>query len=57
MLSCYQEFVKVGISYIVNLEHIDSLNAQDMLFGYWKEHPFVSRFLSAIAGVVFQVLL
>lgn len=30
MLSGYQEFVKVGAAYIVNLEHIDSLNAQDV---------------------------
>ncbi len=30
MLSDYQEFAKVGISYIVNLEHIDSLNAQNI---------------------------
>lgn len=30
MVSGYQEFVKVGIAYIVNLEHIESLNAQMM---------------------------
>lgn len=30
MLSCYQEFVKVGISYIINLEHLNSLNAKEM---------------------------
>ena len=30
MLSCYDEFVRVGISYIVNLEHLKSLNAQEM---------------------------
>lgn len=30
MLSCYQEFSKVGVAYIVNLEHVDSLNAQEM---------------------------
>lgn len=28
MLSCYQEFVRTGAAYIVNLEYIDSLNAQ-----------------------------
>lgn len=28
MLSVYPEFVKVGIAYIVNLDHIESLNAQ-----------------------------
>lgn len=30
MLSDYKEFVKAGISYIVNLEHIESLNAQEL---------------------------
>lgn len=30
MVSGYQEFAKVGIAYIVNLEHIESLNAQMM---------------------------
>ena len=30
MLSEYEEFVKVGASYIVNLAHIDSLNAHDV---------------------------
>lgn len=30
MLSGYKEFVKAGISYIVNLEHIESLNAQEL---------------------------
>lgn len=30
MCSVCQEFVRVGSSYIVNLEHIDSLNAQEM---------------------------
>lgn len=30
MLSDYQEFVKVGSAFIVNLEYIDSLNAQDI---------------------------
>lgn len=29
MLSACQEFVKVGISYILNLEHIDNLNARE----------------------------
>lgn len=28
MLSCYQEFVRTGAAYILNLEYIDSLNAQ-----------------------------
>ena len=36
MLSVHPEFVKVGISYIVNLEHVDSLNAQDMCFDTGK---------------------
>lgn len=30
MLSGYKEFAKAGISYIVNLEHIESLNAQEL---------------------------
>ncbi len=30
MLSCYQEFVRVGAAYIINLEYIDSLNAQNI---------------------------
>ena len=30
MLSGYKEFVKAGISYIVNLGHVESLNAQEM---------------------------
>ncbi len=30
MLSEYPEFIKAGIAYIVNLNHIDSLNAQSM---------------------------
>lgn len=30
MLSEYQEFVKVGVAYIINLEHLESLNAQEI---------------------------
>lgn len=30
MLSEYQEFVKAGVSYIVNLDHVESLNAQEI---------------------------
>jgi len=30
MLSCYKEFLRVGASYIVNLEHIDSLSRQEV---------------------------
>lgn len=30
MLSRYPEFVRVGIAYIVNLGHVDSLNAQEV---------------------------
>ena len=37
MISPYPEFVKVGISYIVNLEHIDSLNAQGMSLDTGKQ--------------------
>lgn len=31
MLSGYPEFVKVGISYIVNLEHIDSISTHELM--------------------------
>ena len=31
MLSAYPEFVKVGISYIVSLEHIDSINTRELM--------------------------
>lgn len=37
MLSQYQEFVRVGISYIVNLEHIESLSGQDICFQSGKK--------------------
>ncbi|MDE7436595.1 MAG: LytTR family DNA-binding domain-containing protein [Lachnospiraceae bacterium] len=30
MLSCYQEFMRVGIAYIVNLEHVDGINAKEI---------------------------
>ena len=30
MLSMYEEFVRVGIAYILNLEHIDNLNSQEI---------------------------
>jgi len=30
MLSCYEEFARVGVSYIINLEHLRSLNAREM---------------------------
>lgn len=30
MLSPWQEFTRVGVSYIVNLNHVDSLNAQEI---------------------------
>ena len=30
MLSCYREFVRVGVAYIVNLEHIDSISRQEV---------------------------
>lgn len=32
MLSAYQEFVRVGAAYIVNLEHVDSMNARELQF-------------------------
>jgi len=30
MLACYREFVRVGAAYIVNLEHVESLSAQEV---------------------------
>lgn len=30
MLACYRQFSRVGVAYIVNLEHVDSLNAQEV---------------------------
>lgn len=30
MLACYREFSRVGVAYIVNLEHVDSMNAQEV---------------------------
>lgn len=30
MLSRYDNFVRVGIAYVVNLDHVDSLNAQEL---------------------------
>lgn len=37
MLSSYREFVRIGVAYIVNLEHIDSLNAQDVSLNTGKK--------------------
>lgn len=37
MLSCYREFVRVGIAYIVNLGYIDSLNGQDICLNTGKK--------------------
>ncbi len=37
MLSCYQEFVRAGAAYIVNLEYVDSLNAQDICLNTGKK--------------------
>jgi hypothetical protein len=37
MLSRYQEFARVGVAYIVNLEYVDSLNAQDICLNTGKK--------------------
>ncbi|MCI8509587.1 MAG: response regulator transcription factor [Lachnospiraceae bacterium] len=37
MLSSYREFVRIGVAYIVNLEHIESLNAQDVCLNTGKK--------------------
>ena len=36
MLSGYQEFVRVGVAYIMNLEHVDSMNAQEIFLSIGK---------------------
>ncbi len=39
MLSPYSEFVRVGVAYIVNLRHINSMNARELsLDGGGKVH-------------------
>lgn len=30
MLACYQEFARVGVAYIVNMDHVENLNAQEV---------------------------
>lgn len=30
MLACYREFLRVGVAYIVNLEHVDNMNAREV---------------------------
>ena len=37
MLSLYREFIRVGIAYILNLEYIDNLNAEDICLNTGKE--------------------
>ena len=37
MLSCYQEFVRAGAAYIINLEYVDSLNSQDICLNTGKK--------------------
>ncbi len=37
MLSRYQEFVRVGIAYIVNLEYVESMNGQDICLNTGKK--------------------
>ena len=37
MLSLYREFIRVGIAYIVNLEYIDNLNAEDICLNTGKK--------------------
>lgn len=37
MLSHYEEFVRIGIAYIVNLEYVDGLNAQDICLNTGKK--------------------
>ncbi len=39
MLSGYQEFVRVGVAYIMNLEHVDSMNAQEIFLSIGKNIP------------------
>lgn len=52
MLSDYPEFVKVGISYIVNLEHVDSLDSREIHMDSGEKiyiprgsyHPLMERY-------------
>lgn len=37
LLSPYQEFVKIGVAFIVNLEYVDSLSAQDICLAGGKK--------------------
>ena len=54
MLAGYREFVRVGAAYILNLEHIESLNAQEVQMDNSKKiflprgayHPLRERYFS-----------
>ena len=37
MLSAYQEFVRVGVAFILNMDHIDNLNAKDICLSTGKK--------------------
>lgn len=37
MLAGYQEFVRVGVAYVMNLEYIDNLNAQEICLNSGKK--------------------
>ena len=53
ILSCYQEFVRVGVAYIVNLVHVESLSRQEVEMDNGKKiYP-----QPAASGKVFFVLL
>ena len=54
MLAGYREFVRVGVAYIVNLEHIESLSTQEVQMDNCKKiflprgsyHPLRERYFS-----------
>lgn len=54
MLACYKEFVRVGAAYIVNLEHVESLSAQEVQMDSGKKiylprgsyHPLRERYFN-----------
>jgi len=52
MLACYREFVRVGVAYILNLDHIESLSTQEVQMDNGKKvflprgsyHPLRERY-------------
>lgn len=53
-LSCYREFVKVGVSFIVNLEFIESLNARELYLNTGKKVYLPRGTYKTIREIYFQ---